>query len=427
MGCVARDRWILMVATVMLAGCSTPETRPGHTVPVTRVERLRKGVSVSTWFRGFESGFTPGSLGVLSQAEMRQMRRMGISHVRLALDPALFYRPDAPRRLDPTYLKALDDAILGLFEEDIAVVLDLHDEKKPYDAVGVGAEQGRRWLDGLVPFWSEMSDHYRRFDPDRLFFELLNEPTFKRRSGEWAAVQEQCVQAIRKHCPRHTIIATVTDWSSVDRLVDLRPSSDPNVVYAFHFYEPYAFTHQGAPWADKSTRALRGLPYPVQGSLPEGLSSSKSAVDYFAERWNRERVRKRIDLAGEWSRKWGRPVWCGEFGAYPKSVSAASRTAWFTDVADALRANRIGACIWSWDEGLGLKYMTDSAGRPVPNPEVAKAVGLLPDRREDPKKESPVVAVPVPSSTLAPGNARRTVRKRSPHRRRALHVPRRRR
>jgi len=48
--------------------------------------------------------------------------------------------------------------------------------------------------------------------------------------------------AIREGAPQHTIIASGAHWSDDDDLVFLEPLRDPNVIYAFHFYESHIFT-----------------------------------------------------------------------------------------------------------------------------------------------------------------------------------------
>jgi len=48
--------------------------------------------------------------------------------------------------------------------------------------------------------------------------------------------------------PDKKIIVGGVFWNSVHTLSQLDIPLDANIVYNFHFYEPFLFTHQGAYW-----------------------------------------------------------------------------------------------------------------------------------------------------------------------------------
>ena len=68
------------------------------------------------------------------------------------------------------------------------------------------------------------------------------------------------VAAIRAQDSTHSIIFGDVEWYGIDKLVSRQPLADTNVIYAFHDYEPFIFTHQGASWANLG--ATHDLPYP---------------------------------------------------------------------------------------------------------------------------------------------------------------------
>jgi hypothetical protein len=110
------------------------------------------------------------------------------------------------------------------------------------------------YVQQFADFWRALAKHYSSWDADRLFFEVLNEPEFRDRNL-WAGVQAKLVAAIRDGAPKHTIIAAGANWSSDDELVVMETLRDPNVIYNFHFYEPFS-VHSSRRRLDFLQRAL---------------------------------------------------------------------------------------------------------------------------------------------------------------------------
>ena len=96
--------------------------------------------------------------------------------------------------------------------------------------------------------WRKLAAHYANRDPDRVFFEILNEPEVSD-PYRWAGIQAhrggghpRSCAASHAHRHRRRTIRTLQD------LLHAEPLADGNVIYNFHFYEPHEFTHQGASW-----------------------------------------------------------------------------------------------------------------------------------------------------------------------------------
>jgi len=96
---------------------------------------------------------------------------------------------------------------------------------------------------------------------------------------------------------------------------------------------------------------------------------------YGRERWNKERLAARFRQGIEWGAKHQLPLYCGEFGVYPRYAKPEHRRNWFHDFGEVLVANKIGWAVWGWDEGFGLnrKYV---GGKPKVDAVVAEALGL---------------------------------------------------
>jgi len=221
------------------------------------------------------------------------------------------------------------------------------------------------FLRGVETGWEALARRCAAISTERVFFEVMNEPHISAREpidvSWWPPVQERLAAAIRRGAPRNTIIATGEQWGGIEGLLALAPLADRNVVYSFHWYEPFTFTHQGADWAGEIPKLLAGIPYP---SSPVAVAASVSALAdprakkevtaYGGDRWDRRRIEAGLRPAAEWGKKHGVPVFCGEFGVYRKVAPPADRATWITDVRSTIEGLGIGWSMWDYDGGFGL-------------------------------------------------------------------------
>jgi len=295
--------------------------------------------------------------------------------VRLCVAPKFIMDPATGGVLDE-HAKYLEAAIRRFHRAGLLVVVDIHNENRD-------AEIDPAWQEAFVTFWKSLAGRLSTFDPDLTVFEVVNEPVFSEHESEWPALNARLVSAIRKSAPRHTIITSGTDWGGIDGLLKMKPLPDKNIVYSFHFYDPFVFTHQGAMWAMPDVRPLRGVPYP---SSPKTVAPLLAALDAFPktkemlakyghEQWNKKKMETSFKRAIAWGKAGGVPVYCGEFGVSPKNAKPEHRAAWFRDFGQVLRQNRTGWAVWGWDDGFGLARKLENK-KPVVDPMVAESLGL---------------------------------------------------
>jgi hypothetical protein len=173
------------------------------------------------------------------------------------------------------------------------------------------------------------------------------------------------------------------NWGGIDGLKKLKLLPDKNVIYSFHCYDPFPFTHQGATWAGEDVKPLRQVPYPsspeavapLLPALADRPSSQRMLENYGRQRWNKERLAARFKEGIEWGARNGVPLYCGEFGVFPPHAKPEHRANWFRDFGQVLAENRIGWAVWGWDEGFGLNRRWVD-GKPVVDTVVAEALGL---------------------------------------------------
>jgi endoglucanase len=332
---------ILLLGLCSCASLQSPTDR--STVPLERLAYVSRSIGIDDWFaRG------QGTQGTLGPDDFKFLKSAGFTACRLRAAPYL----DAPNMIDEEFLQRLDSAITMILDSGLAVILDLfhynsynhrfekslaHD--KPYEAL-------------VEKAWERVAQRYALFSTDRIFFETLNEPSLSDvepfNFGWWALVQEQLIAAIRRGAPLNTIIATGERWGSIAGLLDLKPSTDHNVIYSFHFYEPWAFALQGCSWVPGAD-SIHHLTYPY---LRDG------------EDWNYSRILSRLQHAARWSKANGVPILCGEFGV-SLAAPQESRYRYLMDMRVALETLGIGWNLWAYDGPFAVTTRWIALDQPV--------------------------------------------------------------
>lgn len=345
-------------------------------VPASRLARLRHGINLSHWFAQ-SADYSKGHLESHTTAEdIALIRKLGFDHVRLTLEPAPLLNEEDPSQLKVEYLKYLDKALDLILAQGLAVIVDIH----PADEFKVRLNSNNHQIEAFGKFWRALAQHLSTRDPERVFLEVINEPMVED-GYRWFGMQGKLISAIREGAPNHTIIASGHRWSGLPELLFLQPYADRNIIYNFHFYEPFTFTHQGATWAGPNPPFYKNIPYP---SSPESVAKvldtvqNKSARDnlvrYGEDRWNAARIDREIGLAAAWAAKYRVPLTCNEFGTFRNFAPPADRVAWITDMRTALEKYGIGWTMWDYAGGFGV--VNKKNGHATPDVETVKALGL---------------------------------------------------
>jgi endoglucanase len=357
-------------------------------VPAQRLEMLSRGIDISGWFSPWSERRQAGTWLTADDAAL--IRRLGFTFVRLTASPEWLFNTADPAN-PPDLIRYYDRAVRMFLDAGLAVIVDPIHGTSSDDTFEDSLARDPGFQGRVETGWEMLARRYAAFSADRVFFEVMNEPHISTRekmdASWWPPVQHRLAAAIRRGAPQSTIIATGEKWGGVDGLLALAPLADRNVVYSFHWYDPFTFTHQGAEWAGEIQKLLAGIPYP---SSPEAVAPAYAAMSdprakkqvsvYGGERWDGGRILAGLRRAAEWGRRNGVPVFCGEFGVYRKVSPPADRATWISDVRSALEDLGIGWAMWDYDGGFGLiRYSSPGAraGRVLDGLAVT-ALGLTP-------------------------------------------------
>src|ERR1700680_2919551 len=223
-------KWVsvfLLLSSVSLAQVQ-PAMPATSSVPASRLAHIRHGINLSEWFAQVydPKGYTKEHFESWTTAsDIALIRSAGFDHVRLSVNPQPLMDAARSRNGSAEYFGYLDAAVKMILDAGLAIEIDMHPDSDFKERLAKEDEFVERFAD----LWSTVAQHYASRDPDRVFFEILNEPEM-RDAYRWYGVGAKLAAAIRRDAPAHTIIAAGARWDDDDDLVFLEPRPEPNVV-----------------------------------------------------------------------------------------------------------------------------------------------------------------------------------------------------
>lgn len=242
------------------------------------------------------------------------IKEAGFDHVRINLHPFRDTEMGADHKLSDGWLATLDWAVQQALANRLLVILDFHE----FHAMGENPKANK---DRFLAFWRQVAERYQN-EPNEVLFEILNEPNKQLTPELWNQYLKEALAVIRQTNPTRTVVIGPASWNNINSLDKLRlPENDRHIIVTVHYYNPFAFTHQGASWTGNKDKT---------GVTWNGTESEQQAImgDF--------------DKAQTWARLHNRPLYLGEFGAYDKG-DMASRVRWTSFVTR--HAEKLG---WSW-------------------------------------------------------------------------------
>lgn len=320
------------------------------------VPRFRRGLNITGWFCWTWDTSPEFFANYITGVDLDLIWGLGVRQVRLPVRPALIYDPANPGVPNPEILAELQVGVDKLLDRGFLVVLDMHE----YESI---MHNNDAYANGYIPFWSALAKAFKDRPPASLHLEIVNEPVYDGLEWKWFELQQKIHASIRDAAPDHTIIATGPNWGGIDGLLKLEPLPDPNVIYSFHTYTPFLFTHQGATWTGmKDLDKLKDVPYPTREpecTNAKNAQVSRQASEYAQSHcdqfWNAAKVYEDIQRAKDWSIQHGNlRIVCGEFGVLSWNTPPADRLALLKDYANAFNSKAIPWTVWGYDEAFSL-------------------------------------------------------------------------
>ena len=383
--------------------------------PIPMPVRLGRGINLWPWFsltREFPAprldyAWPPFQLQrpVPTPRDLERLADLGFDFVRLPLDPGPFLAFDGARRA--ALLADVDAAVAAILRAGLSAIVNVQANGATHHYTPDNLYGGL--AAPLFPAYRALiAELARRFARTRgVLLEPVNEPPQACGAEDWTALQAALHGAARRAAPRLTLVATGACGGLIPGLAALDPAplrAAGPTLFSFHFYEPYLFTHQGAPWMGEPVyRDLNAVPWPASAGTLEatlaavrarraadpGLSAAeRDAVDrltvaklteYFAARPDRAYLDHLLRGAADWAERHGIPagdLLLGEFGALRTdgqyvAAGAQDRCRYIGDVRRSAERFGFPWAMWNLYDGFGLMAPDGSVDAAV-----ADALGL---------------------------------------------------
>jgi endoglucanase len=326
--------FIMLISSMLISQVTPPFTR---------------GVNLTGWLQ--RGSAQQVQFTQYTYEDFVDIQSLGVDVIRLPINlhPMTSGSPDYS--VDPLLFFFLDQIIDWTEELDLHLILDNH----TFDP-SVNTDVGVYPI--LSAVWPQIAERYADRGPN-LYYEILNEP-----HGiddlVWNTIQQNIVNAIRAVDTTHTIIVGPAGWNSMHNLDDMPIYTDDNLIYTFHFYDPFLFTHQGASWTDPSMVSLAGVPFPYAAgdmpACPPDLVGTwiQTELNNYASTGTVAALHNTLDIAIAFSEARNVPIFCGEFGAYIPNSDNEDRVEYYGEVVQYMDSMNVAWTMWDYHGGFGL-------------------------------------------------------------------------
>ena len=203
--------------------------------------------------------------------------------------------------------------------------------------------------------WKYIS-HKLRKHSNYIYYELVNEPNLYPK--QWDIMVNEIVSEIREEDKKTKILIGATNYNSIYELSRKKPFPYKNIIYTFHFYEPFVFTHQGADWVGNQTKTVN-IPYPYDSiKMPEinlktiGTFGEVNYNDY-KDMASKTSLSDKISIISKWAKEYNVELWCTEFGAI-NTIDIKYRCQYFKDILDVFKEHNIKPYLWEYKGNFGI-------------------------------------------------------------------------
>ncbi|NCP84572.1 MAG: cellulase family glycosylhydrolase [Bacteroidetes bacterium] len=301
---------------------------------------------------------------------------MGVDVVRIPVDVFSLLGSAPEYKIDPKFFILFNKVIRWSEAAGVKIILDNHTF---HPTIGI-TKDVEKWL---ILAWKQFAEIYKN-QHDHVLFEVLNEP-HGISDADWNAVQLNVVTANREIDANRWLIIGGSGYNGISNLHQMPVYPFDNLIYTFHFYEPFLFTHQGASWTGPSMEAVTQIPFPYDvnrmPAVPNVVKGTwiESSYQSYNSAGTKQKMAEIFQSAINFKNSRNVSVYCGEFGVYNKNAPNEDRNHWYSVATKLLTDAGIAWTAWDYRGGFGM-FLPNSSERFNYdfNVDMADSLGLTP-------------------------------------------------
>lgn len=327
-----------------------------------KIARFERGMGIGGWLTNYKrfnvlpnqwrKEITAGDMehfeSYITEKDIAYIASLGFDHIRLGFDQIVV--EETPYCYRESILELLHRFVGWCKTYSLRPILNLHKACGNYCDIQdeTGLMQNEELQNRFIAMWLKLEEEFH--DDNDVFFELLNE-VVNATPEEWNALAEKTIAAMREKSTERVIVLGGVQSNSPLSLPMLKVFEDENIIYTFHVYEPFEFTHQQGVLNAANLYYNRKMPYPTDDvdryrefrrlchiGDPYG-NVKRIDIDYLRGYMNNAKMFAKNHP--------DKILWCGEFGTI-RHIPLEQRENWMRDVITILKEWDMPYCVWNY-------------------------------------------------------------------------------
>ena len=322
-----------------------------------KFEGFQKGVNLGGWISQFDKYSIEHFDTFITEKDIEYIASLGFDHVRVPVDYNVL--EDEEGNVKENGFGYLQSCLDWCKKYGLHMLIDLHEcygysfdpLKKDMDRAKFFYDKALQ--DRFMNLWREIAKRFGQYS-ETVAFEPLNEVVLESVADAWNDILARFIALIREYSKDIWIVCGGVCYNSVLTVPLLKVPFDEKIVYNFHCYEPFPFTHQGAYWVEQ-------MPSDFRIDYPADMDTYKERSKVIDPDMGGAIFKVKVDKLGpdffetifkpalEKSKQDDIPLYCGEYGVIDLADNHG-KIRWLKDIHTVFEKYGIGNALWNYKE-----------------------------------------------------------------------------